>query len=76
MEFSCGTGGRRKLCIVPCCSCYIYGLGGAKRWKGGFRGQRGGKGMSQKRGPIFMGGVTVMYPEVSWAYHCLHNKRS
>ena len=31
-----GTGGRRKLCMVPCHSCYINGTLRSKEW-GGFK---------------------------------------
>ena len=27
----CGTSGRRKLCMVPCCSCHIYGIWRSKK---------------------------------------------
>ena len=32
-----GTGGRRKLCMVPCNSCHIYGTWRSKRVGEGFK---------------------------------------
>ena len=33
-RFAWGTGGKRKLCIVPCWSCNIYKIRGEVKWVG------------------------------------------
>ena len=49
-----GTGGRRKLCMVACHSCYIYGTWRSKKSWGGGRG--GFKVIKRGKGGNFYGG--------------------
>ena len=53
----CGTSGRRKLCMVPCCSCHIYGIWRRKKVEKTLKSSshRLGWQCKPQGGTIFMG---------------------